>query len=859
MTGPSTTTSPSSHGRSPVMMEAKGQHSDPAMEAQLRIVTDSLMTGPSTTTSPSSHGRSPVMMEAKGQHSDPAMEAQLRIVTDSLMTGPSTTTSPSSHGRSPVMMEAKGQHSDPAMEAQLRIVTDSLMTGPSTTTSPSSHGRSPVMMEAKGQHSDPAMEAQLRIVTDSLMTGPSTTTSPSSHGRSPVMMEAKGQHSDPAMEAQLRIVTDSLMTGPSTTTSPSSHGRSPKADKAEHIAKEALRVAQRAEKHAQGAEVAAEMSVMMQVGMIAADSMGDTNNGVLGGGQLGRMMADSAHRLGLQVVVLDPLGADSPAGQTGLRAVAGSFTKEEDIATLAEQCDVLTVEIEHVNASFLQQLQDNKSANLQGVHPAPATIALIQDKYQQKQFFTEVKGISVAPFDIVTSLQSARQVGESFGYPYMLKSRRFAYDGRGNAVVKSEKDLVDAFEKLGAKLLATQEKDGKTDEKLIAEEEAKLYAEKWVPFVKELAVMVVKGADGDVRAYPVVETTQRDSICDTVLAPAQIPEDVAKRASEMAQTAVAQLEGRGIYGVELFLTASGEVLLNEIAPRPHNSGHYTIEACETDQFEQHLRAITGLPLGSCALRVPAALMVNVLGDPTSSEDVSFSLLRNSLSVPGAAAHFYGKAGVRPGRKLGHVTITAPNLEELTKRATLLSPEAAKNAGLLALERKPLIGIVMGSDSDLPTMAAAADMLEKFGVPYELTIVSAHRTPARMYEYAQNAAKRGLKAIIAGAGGAAHLPGMIAALTPLPVIGVPVKTSTLNGEDSLLSIVQMPRGVPVATVAIGNSTNAGLLAVRILGAGDDSLIDTMATFLDTQKREVDEKIETMASKGWKEYLQNMKNH
>ncbi|KAG7391162.1 phosphoribosylaminoimidazole carboxylase ade2 [Phytophthora boehmeriae] len=578
--------------------------------------------------------------------------------------------------------------------------------------------------------------------------------------------------------------------------------------------------------------------------------------GVLGGGQLGRMMADSAHRLGLQVVVLDPLGADSPAGQTGLRSVAGSFTKEEDIATLAEQCDILTVEIEHVNASFLQQLQDCQSAKLQGVHPAPATIALIQDKYNQKQFFAQVEAISVAPYEVVKSLQAARQVGESFGYPYMLKSRRFAYDGRGNAVVKSEKDLVDAFEKLGAKLLAQEDK---SDEKLFAEEEEKLYAEKWVPFVKELAVMVVKGTEGDVRAYPVVETTQRDSICDTVLAPAQIPEDVAKRASEMAQAAVAQLEGRGIYGVELFLTATGDVLLNEIAPRPHNSGHYTIEACETDQFEQHLRAIAGLPLGSCALRVPAALMVNVLGDPTSSEDVSFSLLRNSLTVPGAAAHFYGKAGVRPGRKLGHVTITAPNLEELTKRATQLSPEAAKNSGLLALERKPLVGIVMGSDSDLPSMAAAADMLEKFGVPYELTIVSAHRTPARMYEYAQNAAKRGLKAIIAGAGGAAHLPGMIAALTPLPVIGVPVKTSTLNGEDSLLSIVQMPRGVPVATVAIGNSTNAGLLAVRILGAGDDSLIDAMATFLDTQKREVDAKIETMASKGWKEYLQNMKNH
>lgn len=171
--------------------------------------------------------------------------------------------------------------------------------------------------------------------------------------------------------------------------------------------------------------------------------------GVLGGGQLGRMMADAAHRLGLQVLVLDPLGARSPAGQMGLKAVAGSFTKEEDIAKLAEQCDVLTVEIEHVNAAFLQQLQDNKEAGLQGVHPAPATIALIQDKYQQKQFFTQVAGVDVAPFEIVTSLQAARQVGESFGYPYMLKSRRFAYDGRGNAVVKSEKDLVEAFEAWG--------------------------------------------------------------------------------------------------------------------------------------------------------------------------------------------------------------------------------------------------------------------------------------------------------------------------------------------------------------------------------------------------------------------------
>ncbi|TDH70276.1 hypothetical protein CCR75_001615 [Bremia lactucae] len=573
--------------------------------------------------------------------------------------------------------------------------------------------------------------------------------------------------------------------------------------------------------------------------------------GVLGGGQLGRMMANAAHRLGLQVFVLDPLGAASPAGQTGLHAIPGSFTKEDDIAKLAQKCDVLTVEIEHVNSAFLQQLQDNKAANLQGVHPAPATIALIQDKYQQKQFFNQVHGVDVGPYDIVTSLQAACQVGNHFGYPYMLKSRRYAYDGKGNVVIRSEQDLVSAFEKLGAKELVTH--GASVDATQLTKDEGKLYAEKWVPFVKELAVMVVKGANGDVRAYPVVETTQRDSICDTVLAPAQIPADVATRAATMAQMAVAELKGRGIYGVELFLTATGDVLLNEIAPRPHNSGHYTIEACETDQFEQHLRAITGLPLGSCAMRVPTALMVNVLGDATASEDVTFALLRQSLHVPGAVAHFYGKEGVRAGRKVGHVTITASTLDELRTRALALSPETVQRSSLKSLKNTPVVGIVMGSDSDLSTMAAAADILEHFHVPYTLTIVSAHRTPARMYEYARTAVDQGLKVIIAGAGGAAHLPGMLAALTPLPVIGVPVVTSTLNGQDSLLSIVQMPRGVPVATVAIGNATNAGLLAVRILGAGNSSLVEAMATYLDTQKRDVEDKIEEMATLGWKTYL------
>ncbi|KAJ0405181.1 hypothetical protein P43SY_001386 [Pythium insidiosum] len=554
--------------------------------------------------------------------------------------------------------------------------------------------------------------------------------------------------------------------------------------------------------------------------------------GVLGGGQLGRMMAAAAHRLGLELVVLDPLGAQSPAGQLGVGAVAGSFTDEAKIQELAARCDVLTVEIEHVNAAVLQRLEGVR------VHPAPQTIALIQDKFQQKQFFAQADGVHVAPFAVVTSQADAEAVGRSFGYPFMLKSRLLAYDGKGNAVVSQPSDIPEAFAKLGASAAASGG--------------AMLYAEKWVPFVKELAVMVVK-AGADVRAYPVVETTQTDSICDTVLAPAQVSAATYAAAQQLALHAIAQLEGNGIYGVELFLTADGGVLLNEVAPRPHNSGHYTIEACETDQFEQHLRAVAGLPLGGCDLAVGAALMVNVLGAANADEAESYAELRQCLRVPGATPHHYGKpGGVRAGRKLGHWTLVAPSLAELRRRAEAVSPAILPRAGLS--EHRPVVGIVMGSDSDLPTMAAAAEMLDKFHVPYELTIVSAHRTPTRMYEYAQSAWRRGLRVIIAGAGGAAHLPGMIAALTPLPVIGVPVKTSTLNGQDSLLSIVQMPRGVPVATVAIGNSTNAGLLAVRMLGG---AYLAAMEAFLEEQKQEVDGKIETMAAVGWRQYLSGMK--
>ena len=243
--------------------------------------------------------------------------------------------------------------------------------------------------------------------------------------------------------------------------------------------------------------------------------------------------------------------------------------------------------------------------------------------------------------------------------------------------------------------------------------------------------------------------------------------------------------------------------LNEIAPRPHNSGHYTIEACETSQYENHLRAILDLPLGSTALKVPSACMVNILGASSSSSEIT-SLANFALAIPGARVHLYGKSESRKGRKMGHVTVVADSDAQLSLRLRPLltnlpgehDPHELDLYAPLFPEhgfshKQPLVGVIMGSDSDLPVMLPAADILTRFKVPYELTIVSAHRTPDRLVGYARAAAARGLRVIIAGAGGAAHLPGMVAAMTALPVIGVPVKGSSLDGVDSLHSIVQMP--------------------------------------------------------------------
>ena len=564
---------------------------------------------------------------------------------------------------------------------------------------------------------------------------------------------------------------------------------------------------------------------------------------------MGRMMALEAPRLGIEMSFLDPTGTKSPAAQVvpHSRILEGSLKDADKLKELAQGATVVTVEIEHVGVEALAELE---AAGV-NVQPSARVLGIIRDKYLQKQHFAS-QGIPLPKFMATSSIAEIQHAAETLGLPLMLKSRKGGYDGRGNAVLDSasEEAIQQALLKLGAKTA-----DGSLD----------LYAEGWCDFQCEVAVMVVKCSTGEhAVSYPAVNAIQQDSVCRLVLVPVRnVSVEIREKCEQVAQEAIDSLGkgASGMYGVELFVTHDGSVLLNEIAPRPHNTGHYTQDACAVSQFENHLRAICGLPLGSTRLITEAAAMVNVLGAQSGTMEDTLKSSNRALSMDGAVVHWYGKPQCRAGRKMGHINITANSQDQIDTCLEELMALEGVPASLMPggkLHTSPLVGVIMGSQSDLPTMNAAVDMLKQFGVPYEVDIVSAHRTPDKLMAYSRSAAGRGIRVIIAGAGGAAHLPGMVAAMTPLPVIGVPVKTSTLSGVDSLYSIVQMPRGVPVATVAIGNSMNAGLLAVRILSTSRPALRQQMMDYQTEMKDMVDEMSSKLLDLGSDDFLQQMDN-
>ncbi|XWS57723.1 hypothetical protein CRYUN_Cryun09bG0197800 [Craigia yunnanensis] len=534
--------------------------------------------------------------------------------------------------------------------------------------------------------------------------------------------------------------------------------------------------------------------------------------GVLGGGQLGRMLCQAASKIAIKVVVLDP-SENCPASALAYDHMVGSFDDSSTVQEFAKRCGVLTVEIEHVDVATLEKLEQ------QGVdcEPRASAIRIIQDKYLQKVHFSR-HATPLPEFMEIDDLEGAKRAGDLFGYPLMIKSKRLAYDGRGNAIAKSEEVLPSAIAALGGF-------------------DRGLYVEKWAPFVKELAVIVARGRDNSILCYPVVETIHKENICHIVKAPVDVPWKIRKLANDVAYKAISSLEGAGVFAVELFLTRDSQILLNEVAPRPHNSGHHTIESCYTSQFEQHLWAVVGLPLGDPSMKTPAAIMYNLLGEDEGEPGfkMAHQLIARALGIPGVTVHWYDKPEMRRQRKMGHITLVGPSIGVLEARLnSMLKKEGSENQSEVA----PRVGIIMGSDSDLPVMKDAARILDMFGVSSEVRIVSAHRTPELMFSYASSARERGIQVIIAGAGGAAHLP---------------VRASTLDGIDSLLSIVQMPRGVPVATVAINNATNAGLLAVRMLGVGDADLLARMSQYQEDTRDDVLTKAEKLQKDGWESYL------
>lgn len=424
--------------------------------------------------------------------------------------------------------------------------------------------------------------------------------------------------------------------------------------------------------------------------------------GILGGGQLGRMLCLAAHRLGVRTVIVDPGGIESPAGQVTRAAVHGSVKDPDALEQLAARCKVVTYEIEHINVDALDRIA--KSNPGLRIEPPPSTLRIIQDKYAQKVHLSNVGGVPIGEFRQVEDEEGVLRCGADWGFPLMLKAKRNAYDGRGNAVVQDRASARAALESLGAG----------------AAGHAEVYAERWVPFERELAVVVARSSDGGLCAYPVVHTVQKLSMCHSTVTPASghLPPGVhwaavEAEASRVAQAVVAALPGCGVFGVELFMTASGAVLFNEVAPRVHNSGHYTQDACGCDQFENHVRAVLGMPLGSTQLVVGAAAMLNLVGGPADAEGGSMACcsraMERALLTPRASIHWYGKAEAKPQRKMGHINVTGDSVAEVLAAVRVLEGGAPASAPAL-----PLVGVIMGSDSDLPCMKEAAKVRNERG-------------------------------------------------------------------------------------------------------------------------------------------------
>lgn len=356
-----------------------------------------------------------------------------------------------------------------------------------------------------------------------------------------------------------------------------------------------------------------------------------TKLGILGGGQLGRMLIQDAVNFNIHISVLDP-SVNAPCADLANNFVVGNFNDYQTVLDFGKTVDVLTIEIEHVNIEALEELGRLGKK----VFPTPQALRTIQDKGLQKQFY-KTNDIPTAPFHLIDNAEDALWFKEKG--PFMQKLRKGGYDGKGVTPLRTEAEFNAAFN-------------------------APSVLEEFVPFVKELAVIVARNESGELATFPLVEMefNPEANLVEFIFSPANVDIEIENNAKKIAIDIANKLEHVGLLAIELFLTTDGNLLVNEIAPRPHNSGHHTIEACFVSQYGMHLRAILNMPLGSTGVRTPA-VMINLLGEKGFEGKARYENIEKVLHTEGAYIHLYGKEDTKPFRKMGHITVCNLNLEE----------------------------------------------------------------------------------------------------------------------------------------------------------------------------------------------------
>ena len=356
--------------------------------------------------------------------------------------------------------------------------------------------------------------------------------------------------------------------------------------------------------------------------------------GIIGGGQLGMMIAEAAKKMPehiSKIIVIDPV-ENCPAAQVGAEQILADFKDKNAIISLAGKSDIITYEIESGDSEVLKSVEKNTEIN-----PSPETLSIIQDKFLQKSFLLK-NNIPVPDFMEIKNIEEVQEGLKKFGYPALLKARRDAYDGRGNFKINSENEIQKAYDYFKGQ---------------------KLLLEKYVPFKMEVSVIASRNTKGQIKTYPLVENIHQENILRETIAPARVSEKITKNAENIANMTMDVLKGAGVFGIEMFVTQDDEIVINEIAPRVHNSGHHTLQSSKTSQFEQHLRAILGLDLGDTTLEYPT-VMYNILG----SKSFEGKYIPIDLSEHNVFLKMYGKEISKPSRKLGHINLVAKDNETI---------------------------------------------------------------------------------------------------------------------------------------------------------------------------------------------------